>query len=145
MMMHLQKLCVGVDSVEDLQAWIDFRAEQARLHGRAPEQFHTTRSMPKQRDEILNGGSLYWVIKGAMQARQYIIDLRSSVGDDGITRCDIVLEPRLIQTRMQPRRPFQGWRYLKPADAPPDLRCLSADEDDLPPEMRIELAELGLL
>ncbi|MEP2943815.1 MAG: DUF1489 family protein [Hyphomicrobiales bacterium] len=145
MVMHLQKLCVGVENVESLQAWIDFRAEQARLMGRVPEQFHTTRATPKQRDAILQGGSLYWVIKGVMQARQHIIDLRPNVGEDGISRCDIVLEPLIIATQMRPRRPFQGWRYLKPEDAPSDLSNLAEGEGDLPPEMRSELAELGLL
>lgn len=145
MIMHLQKLCVGADSVESLQAWIDFRREQARLQGWTFEQFHTTRAMPKQRDEILAGGSLYWVIKGVMQARQHILNLRPVVGEDGITRCDIILEPRLIQTEHNPRRPFQGWRYLKADDAPRDLRNLPDGEGDLPLEMRIELAELGLL
>ena len=143
--MHIQKLCVGADSIESLQAWIDFRADQARLQGRPSEQFHTTRATPKQRDAILAGGSLYWVIKGVMQARQHIIDLRPNVGEDGITRCDIVLEPRIITTQMRPRRPFQGWRYLKPEDAPRDLGDVAEGEGDLPPEMRSELAELGLL
>lgn len=145
MVMHLQKLCVGVDTIEGLQAWIDFRADQARLQGRKAEQFHTTRATPKQRDAILAGGSLYWVIKGVMQARQHIIDLRPSVGEDGITRCDIVLEPRLIATEMRPRRPFQGWRYLKPEDAPRDLKSGVQGEGELPAELRLELAELGLL
>lgn len=145
MVMHLQKLCVGVENIESLQAWIDFKADQARLQGRKHEQFHTTRAMPKQRDAILDDGSLYWVIKGVMQARQRIIDLRTNVGDDGISRCDIVLEPRVIATHMHPRRPFQGWRYLKPDDAPRDLTALAEGEGDLPTELRSELAELGLL
>lgn len=145
MAMHLQKLCVGADSIEALQAWIDFRADQARLHGRKPEQFHTTRAMPKQRDAILGGGSLYWIIKGAMQARQHILDLRPVVGEDGITRCEIVLEPRVIQTEPFPRRAFQGWRYLRPDEAPRDLRDVPQGEGDLPPELKSELASLGLL
>lgn len=143
--MHLQKLCVGAESVESLQAWIDFKMDQARLHGNKPEQFHTTRTMPKQRDAILDGGSLFWVIKGVMQARQYILDLRENVGEDGITRCDIVLEPRVIRTEMWPRRPFQGWRYLKPEEAPRDLGSLNEGDDDLPVQLKAELAELGLL
>lgn len=143
--MHLQKLCVGVENIEGLQAWIDFRADQARSAGRAPEQFHTTRATPKQRDAILQGGSLYWVIKGVMQARQHIVDLRPRVGEDGITRCDIVLEPRIIKTQLRPRRAFQGWRYLKPEDAPADLRTLNEAEEEMPLEMRTELLELGLL
>lgn len=145
MAMHLQKLCVGADSVESLQAWIDFRRDQAKLQGWTFEQFHTTRSMPKQRDAILDGGSLYWVIKGVMQARQHILDLRPVTGSDGIKRCDIVLEPRVILTDMRPKRPFQGWRYLKADEAPADARQLSAGEGELPPEMRKELAELGLI
>ena len=145
MTMHLQKLCVGVQNVEDLQAWIDFRRDQAKLQGWDFEQFHTTRAMPKQRDAILQGGSLYWVIKGVMQARQHIVDLRAVVGDDGISRCDIVLEPRIILTEMRPKRPFQGWRYLKANEAPADQRALSDGEGELPAEMRKELAELGLI
>ncbi|MEM8796093.1 MAG: DUF1489 family protein [Pseudomonadota bacterium] len=145
MVMHLQKLCVGADSIESLQAWIDFRADEARRRGLPVEQFHTTRTMPKQRDAILEGGSLYWVIKGVMQARQHILDLRENQGDDGIVRCDIVLEPRIIQTQLWPRRPFQGWRYLKPEDAPHDLGAIDTAEGALPPELRLELAELGLL
>ncbi|MEO1066607.1 MAG: DUF1489 family protein [Pseudomonadota bacterium] len=145
MTMHLQKLCVGADSVESLQAWIDFRAEQARLQGRKPEQFHTTRMMPKQRDAILDGGSLYWVIKGVMQARQHILDLRPVVDSEGVSRCDIVLEPRIIQTEMRPRRPFQGWRYLKSEDVPRDLADVPGGEGDLPLHIRTELGELGLL
>lgn len=143
--MHLQKLCVGADSIEALQAWIDFRADQARLHGRRYEQFHTTRAMPKQRDDILGGGSLYWVIKGVMQARQHILDLRAVVGEDGIQRCEIVLEPRVIQTEPFPRRPFQGWRYLKPGEVPRDLKDVPEGEGDLPAELKRELAGLGLL
>lgn len=145
MTMHLQKLCVGADSVESLQAWIDFRRDQAKLQGWTFEQFHTTRSMPKQRDAILEGGSLYWVIKGVMQARQHILDLRPVTGNDGITRCDIVLEPRIILTEMRPKRPFQGWRYLKADEAPADARELAVGEGELPAEMRKELAELGLI
>lgn len=145
MVMHLQKLCVGVDSPESLQERIDYRAEQARLKGNPYEQFHTTRATPKERDAILQGGSLYWIIKGAMQARQTIIDLRTKVCEDGITRCDIVLEPLVIRTERRPRRPFQGWRYLKPDDVPKDLTGCHADEDEMPIEMRTELLELGLL
>lgn len=144
-MMHLQKLCVGADSIESLQAWIDFRAEQARIAGVHYEQFHTTRTMPKQRDTILEGGSLFWVIKGVMQARQIILDLRENIGDDGIKRCDIILEPRVIRTEHRAKRPFQGWRYLKPNEAPRDIGKLDVGEGELPPHLQSELAELGLL
>ena len=143
--LHLQKLCVGVDSVDELQAWIDYRIGQARAAGRPDDYYHTTRMTPKRGDELLAGGSLYWVIKGAMQCRQAIRDLRPSVGDDGISRCRIVLEPKAVLTSPRPRRPFQGWRYLKPEDAPPDLGQSSGDAAEMPEEMRRELAALGLL
>lgn len=113
--------------------------------GQSPEQFHTTRMMPKRRTELLDGGSLYWVIKGNIQARQRFLDIRPFVDVDGISRCKLVLEPVLHETSWAPRRPFQGWRYLDPEDAPPDLAASGADFDDLPADLRRELAGLGLL
>jgi hypothetical protein len=99
--------------------------------------------VPKRIDELLDGGSLYWVIKGNVQVRQPLVDVRPFTDDNGIRRCDLVLEPRLVLTRWQSRRAFQGWRYLKPEDAPVDLE---ADLDvQLPSQLRVELAALGLL
>ncbi len=144
MTIHMLKLCVGVDSADDLERWIDLRQRQRALNGEAAEQTHTTRMFPKQRDEILDGGSLYWVIKGMVLARQRILDLRPVTGEDGISRCQIVMEPKLIRTETQPKRAFQGWRYLKASDAPRDLDALGGGED-LPEAFRRELAELGLL
>lgn len=100
--------------------------------------------IPKRTDELLAGGSLYWVIKGNIQVRQHLIDIRPFTDKEGIKRCDLVLEPRLILTQWQPRRAFQGWRYLKPDDAPADLGTGSGIAD-MPPDLRLELAELGLL
>ncbi len=137
MPLHLIKLCVGAESIEDLEAWI---AECVRLDG---EQIHTTRMTPKRRDEILDGGSLYWIIRGKLNCRQRILDLRSSVGADGVGRCDIVLEPSVVRVHPRPRGPFQGWRYLDPKDVPPDFAANGAD--DLPPELQRELREIGLL
>ncbi|MCY1705959.1 DUF1489 family protein [Pannonibacter sp. SL95] len=145
MALHIVKLCVGADSVEDLQAWIDFRMDQLAAAGLPREQTHTTRMVPTRREEILGGGSLYWVIKGYIQVRQHLVDIRPFKDADGVNRCDLVLEPRLILTQMQPRRPFQGWRYLKAEEAPADMRGSSGGEPELPEEMRRELAELGLL
>ena len=139
---NLIKLCVGAESFEDQAGWI---AQRVAAGGPDYLPSHVTRMWPKQSDAILNGGSLYWVIKGVMQARQHIVDLRAVVGDDGISRCDIVLEPRIILTEMRPKRPFQGWRYLKANEAPADQRALSDGEGELPAEMRKELAELGLI
>ncbi|WP_316861678.1 DUF1489 family protein [uncultured Cohaesibacter sp.] len=144
MTVHLIKLCVGVDRVDDLEHWIAQRQLVRLAAGEAPEQIHTTRMTPKRRDELLDGGSLYWVIKGMVLARQRIIDLRSVVTADGISRCQIVMDPELVRTEAQPKRAFQGWRYLKASEAPRDLIALDGD-DDLPPDFRRELAELGLL
>ncbi|MCX2722456.1 DUF1489 family protein [Roseibium salinum] len=144
MTLHLLKLCVGADSAESLQAWIDFRVEQARAAGLPEQTTHTTRMVPTRKDELLDGGSLYWVIKGKIQARQHLIDIRPFTDDAGIKRCDLVLEPRLILTQYQPKRPFQGWRYLKAADAPGDLR-LSGDSSAISDAMRRDLTELCLL
>ena len=144
MTLHLVKLCVGAGSVEDLAAWIDFRLDQARAAGHEPEQFHTTRMIPKRADEILDGGSLYWVIKGVIQVRQRILKIRPFTDSEGVKRCDLVLKPDLVLTRSQPRRPFQGWRYLKAEEAPADLASKQRNEA-LPDDMRRELVELALL
>lgn len=140
MPLHMIKLCVGVDSVEDLETYV-----RARLSGTpGAEQSHVTRVTPKRADEMLGGGSLFWVIKGQVQVRQPILRFDAIRTEDGIERCRIVLVPEFIRTRPLPKRPFQGWRYLTPEDAPPDLGE-GADLSDLPPALRHELAELGLL
>lgn len=144
MTLHLVKLCVGVDSVEDLQSWIDFNRDMARDAGREFQHSHVTRMVPAQRDELLDGGSLYWVIKGMVQVRSPLLDIRPFTDKGGVKRCELVMETRLVRTETQPRRPFQGWRYLKPEDAPRDARAV-AEAPDMPAEMRRELAELGLL
>ncbi len=144
-MMNLVKLCVGIAAIEELQASIDFRVEQKRAAGKSTEQIHTTRMVPKLADKLLDGGSLYWVIKGNVQVRQILCDIRPFQDGEGIRRCDLVMEPRLIATSWQPRRAFQGWRYLKPEDAPADLCDANDGLDELPPKLRLELANLGLL
>ncbi len=144
MTLHLVKLCVGADSVESLQAWIDFRMENARNSGLPAETIHTTRMVPTRKDELLDGGSLYWVIKGKIQVRQHLIDIRPFTDQAGVKRCDLVMEPRLILTQYQPKRPFQGWRYLKAQDAPADLKAGGAAHA-MPEDMRRNLTELCLL
>jgi len=144
MTLHLLKLCVGADSVESLQAWIDFRMENARKSGLPAETVHTTRMVPTRREELLDGGSLYWVIKGKIQVRQHLIDIRPFTDEAGIKRCDLIMEPRLILTQYQPKRPFQGWRYLKAVDAPADLR-IGETAQAMPDAMRRDLTELCLL
>jgi len=134
--LHLIKLCVGIDSIEELERHITRRAARGEI-------IHTTRQTPRQADAVLDGGSLYWVIKGMIQARQPIFDLRSETDAEGRSLCAIVLAPELVAVSPRRRRPFQGWRYLKPEDAPPDLA--NGDADDIPPAMRAALAELALI
>lgn len=145
MTLNLVKLCVGVDTVEDLEGWIKYRLEERRRNGEPVEQFHTTRMIPKRVDELLDGGSLYWVIRGNIQVRQRLLEVRPFRDADGIRRCRLVLEPNLVLTAWQPRRPFQGWRYLESKDAPADMAAGDDGFADLPAEFRQELAELGLL
>ncbi|MEL6608894.1 MAG: DUF1489 domain-containing protein [Pseudomonadota bacterium] len=139
---NLVKLSVGTESVAGLTDWQNTRRAQAP-DGKPR---HVTRMWPKREAELLDGGSLYWVIKGAILCRQPIARLDEYVGADGIRRCAIVLEPGLIRTTAAPKRPFQGWRYLMGPDAPLDLTGDAADrEDDLPPTMEVALAEIGVL
>lgn len=144
MALHLIKLCVGCESPEDLEDWIEQRLKDKRRRGEPAEQFHTTRMIPKRIDDLTGGGSLYWVIKGMVQCRQRLMDIRPFVDGEGISRCHLVLEPVLTRTEWQPRRPFQGWRYLRPEDAPADLGS-GSDTAELPDSLRRELTELGLL
>ena len=145
MSLNMVKLCVGAESVEDLEEWIAGRLDEARATCRPVEQFHTTRMTPTRTAELIDGGSLYWVIKGNVQCRQRLLDLRQFTDVDGIQRCQLVLDPTVIRTRWQPRRPFQGWRYLVAADAPADLSEGTGDWQVLPADLRVELANLGLL
>ena len=145
MALNLLKLCVGADSVEDLRGWIDFRLAEKKAAGQKPENLHTTRMVPKRADEIIGEGSLYWVIKGRVQCRQRIVDIRPFIDGEGISRCHIVLDPEVVLTHSQPKRPFQGWRYLKQEDAPADLGTTGEGIETLPADMRNELADLGLI
>jgi hypothetical protein len=142
--LHLLKLCVGCDSVADLAAWIALRREEHRRRGETAVHIHRTRQMPKRRDEIVDGGSLYWVIKGSLMVRESIVDLRAVVDRSGVPHCDIVLSGELVQVEPRPVRPFQGWRYLDHAAAPRDFRT-GGGTTALPPEFVKELATLGLL
>lgn len=140
---NLIKLSVGAESVDDFEEWVKRRTAFNQKRGMGKYHDHVTRMFPKRRDEILNGGSIYWVIKGQVQVRQKIVALEEVIGEDQIRRCAILLEPPLIATELQSRRAFQGWRYLKPEDAPADLPEKSATST--PASLRAELAGLGLL
>ena len=144
MALNLLKLCVGAASIEDQQSWIEHTMAKRRAQGLAEEHIHTTRMVPKRIDELLDGGSLYWVIKGNVQVRERLIDIRPFTDKEGIRRCELVMDGRLVPTQWQPRRAFQGWRYLNVEDAPSDLTG-EAGLAALPPGLRNELAELGLL
>jgi len=145
MSLNLIKLCVGCDSVEDLEEWIAFRLDERRRAGEPVEQWHTTRMVPTRISELVDGGSLFWVIKGSVQCRQRLLDIRPFTDGEGISRCHLVLEPTVARTAWQPRRAFQGWRYLKVEDAPVDLGRRRAGEIEMPPKLKRELADLGLL
>ncbi len=143
MSLNLIKLCVGCDSVEDLEGWIASRLDERIRAGGATEHHHVTRMTPKRVDELVGAGSLYWVIKGGVQCRQRLLDVRPFTDGQGVGRCALVFEPTVVRTQWQPRRPFQGWRYLSAADAPADLGGEGVEE--MPAALRRELAELGLL
>ena len=145
MTLNLLKLCVGCESIEDLEGWIALRLREMRSAGEKPEQRHTTRMIPRRMTELLDGGSLFWVIRGNVQVRQRLLDIRPFRDGDGIQRCHLVMEPELTATEWQPRRAFQGWRYLKAEEAPRDLGADRAELRELPVALRRELADLGLL
>ncbi len=137
---NILKLSVGSESLEDHAGW---QASQ-RHRWPAGTAIHVTRMWPKREAEVTDGGSLYWVIKGLILARQRILRLEERRGEDGILRCAFVLDATIHRTEAAPRRPFQGWRYLDPSDSPRDLPEGRAQEDALPPELALALAEIGL-
>jgi hypothetical protein len=135
---HLIKLCVGIADVEELADW------QARRRKQSKRVWHVTRMVPTRAAELVDGGSMYWVIRGTVLVRQRIEAVERYTDEEGIGRCKLVFDPELVSVRPVPRRAFQGWRYLSEADAPPDLPPSPAG-DELPPRLRAELAALGLL
>ena len=141
MALHLIKLCVGVDSIEELADWQTRRLRELKRRKKPLELRHVTRMTPKRKDELLAGGSLYWIIRGYTAVRQELIDLRPAV-KDGIPSCAIVYAPPLIPVARRAHRPFQGWRYLKGKEAPKDL---PKGAINLPQELQRTLSELGLL
>lgn len=138
-MLHLIKLSVGTEDVEGLRRW---QARRRRLTGRV---FHQTRMTPRRGAELLDGGSIYWVIRGVIQARQRLVGIEPIVDEEGRPSTILVLGRDLVRTVPVPHRPFQGWRYLRPEDAPPDLAEAAADSPEMPAEMVAELRSLGLL
>jgi hypothetical protein len=140
-MLHLTKLAVGVRDIDHLR---ELQAERLRDRGRL---FHRTRNFPRRHAEVLDGGSMYWVIAGTMLARQRIADIIEDHRDD-LTPCtSLILDPGLVALVGRPTRPFQGWRYLDPDGAPPDMPAFGAilGLDGLPATLRQELRALCLL
>lgn len=140
MHVNLLKLCVGAETVEDLLRW----QKDPRARGPDGSPRHVTRMWPRREAELLNGGSLYWVFKGVVLARQRIVRLDEVDRGDGIARCGLVLDPAVVRTEAMPKRPFQGWRYLAPGDAPRDIAAHRGHDPALPPRLEIALAEIGL-
>jgi hypothetical protein len=143
--LNLLKLSVGSDSVKDLDDWIREKLKDRKKRGLPREHLHRTRMVPKRAGELTDGGSLYWVIRGAIMCRQRLIDVRPFVDKDGVGRCHLVMEPKLVLVEPRPYRAFQGWRYLAPKDAPRDLDRAAPGARDMPETLRRELRELGLL
>ena len=141
--LHIIKLCVGADSVDDLAEWQDERLKQLKRKKKPLELMHVTRMMPKRVDEIEGKGSLYWVIKGQIAVRQKILELRPVVRE-GVPHCGIVYDAKLVPVERRFHRPFQGWRYFDPKDAPADLKGRKRDIQ-MSDQLRAQLTELGLL
>jgi hypothetical protein len=142
-MLHLIKLCVGVDSLEELRDWQKRKLAEKKKKGQKAELIHLTRQTPKRAGELLDGGSLYWVIKGQIAARQTLIDIRAA-SHKGEPHCALVYDKKLVPVLRRARAAFQGWRYLDPKDAPPDVTQPRGGKG-LPEKLQQELAALGLL
>ena len=138
-MLHLIKLSVGTEDIEDLAAW---QARRVAQFGRA---FHRTRMTPRRKEELLNGGSIYWIIKGYVRARQRLLDIEAAVDENGRPCNLLILNTELVRTVPRAHRAFQGWRYLAPEDAAPDLDSVPGSLAEMSPEMAAELHELGLI
>ncbi|HET8995131.1 MAG TPA: DUF1489 domain-containing protein [Acetobacteraceae bacterium] len=140
-MLHMTKLAVGVRDIEHLR---EIQADRAE---RNPPLRHRTRNFPRRREEILDGGSMYWVVNGAMLVRQRIVDIIEDHWDDNSACAGLLLDPQLVPLAGRPTKPFQGWRYLPPDDAPPDLATTRPvrGEAALPAALRQELRVLCLL
>jgi hypothetical protein len=145
MTLHMIKLCVGADSLADLRQWITVRMTEARRRGAPLRHAHVTRTAPKRAAEILDGGSLYWVIKGQIAARQRMLGVEPFVDSDGTGRCRLWLDSAVVAVAPRPMRPFQGWRYFETKSAPPDIDGTQPGFADMPEALLRELAGLGLL
>ncbi len=140
-MLHLAKLAVGIRDIAHLA---DVQAERRRT---GPPLRHQTRNFPRRAAEVVDGGSIYWVVAGTMLVRQRVLDIVEDQWDDGTGCASLVLDPTLVPLLGRPTKAFQGWRYLAAPDAPPDrvTQAAGAGEEALPPALRRELQALGLI
>jgi hypothetical protein len=145
MPLHLIKLAVGAESLTDLREWMAERMAEARRRRAPLRHAHVTRMTPERTEQILDGGSLYWVVKGLISARQRIVGLEPFVDAGGIGRCKIWLDQTVVSVTPRPMRAFQGWRYYEPKDAPPDIDEAEPGFAAMPDGMRRDLASLGLI
>jgi hypothetical protein len=141
-MIHMIKLCVGVSSLKELEDYRDERAHWWDADYGEDVHVHRTRMMPKRAAEMEGQASIYWVIAGQVVCRQPILRLARFTNAEGIDYCDIIMAPDMVRTVPYPKRPFQGWRYLRPEDAPPDL---GANENAESLALAADLAKLGLI
>ncbi|MEO1599082.1 MAG: DUF1489 domain-containing protein [Pseudomonadota bacterium] len=142
--LNLLKLCVGAETISDLEVWQTSRAAERRSRGELACPVHTTRMWPRRQDELLAGGSLYWVIKGVIRVRQRIVALEEVFSGEGVRHCSIVLDPDLVRVEGRACRPFQGWRYLTVGDAPIDIPQGPTGADALPDDLEAALSALGV-
>ena len=145
MPLHILKLSVGAESVDDLKGWIKKRVAERKKRGESGHHVHITRMVPKRDAEILDGGSIYWVIKGQIMCREVIRGIEPFRDKEGINRCRLLMTPKVILVEPRPFRAFQGWRYLEDKDAPRDLEKMAPGAKNMPEELRRELRGLGLL
>jgi hypothetical protein len=144
-MMHMIKLCVGVATLEELEGYREERAHWWGADYGEDVHVHRTRSMPKRKAEMEGQGSIYWVISGVIRCRQPILRLAEAVNENGVPCCDIIMAPDMVRTVPRPKSAFQGWRYLTPEDAPPDIDAVGGFDSAGSMELAEELAKFGLL
>src|SRR3981189_2009167 len=145
MPLHLIKLAVGCESVKELKSWVAQRMQTAKQKGLTRHHIQSPRRPRKRGEELVAGGSLYWVIRGEIAAREKILAIEPFRDRDGIGRCRLVMQPKVVTVLPRPMRAFQGWRYFAQSDVPPDLGSMGAGVAAMPEPLRRELRDLGLL
>ena len=143
MALHILKVAAGVSSLEHLRQVVDRYSYMDAELGHIMHM--SSRNTPRRMGEVLDGGSVFWIIKRAIVARADLIAIREVVREDGKKGCQMCIRPNVIPTIPQPKRGFQGWRYLKHDDAPQDLESDAPSSGTGSPELARELKSLGLI